>query len=268
MMSPLAGLLDKTHKYGSANSYDAVKCIALITMVIDHLGEYLFPEAMWLRVAGRAAMPLFFFLIGYNGSYGVSRQLLLAALVVLLLNFLFRYPIFPLDILFSIIITRLALGVLHKRAMLFSQLGGVLLAGLVFLPLTIVLVDYGTFGLLIAVGGYLVRFHSQWQWTAAMLGGILSAHMTVQWGLMDVDKMYVSVLAAITIALFFGLRHFTLHDLTGRLPQAMRLPVQFISRNMLWLYVVHLAVLMTLGSWLVEPVTARPPVTWIEMGSR
>lgn len=45
-------------------SYDkinAIKWIGIITMTIDHIGYYLFPELIWLRIIGRIAFPCFLY---------------------------------------------------------------------------------------------------------------------------------------------------------------------------------------------------------------
>ncbi len=41
-----------------------LKLIAMITMTMDHMGLILFPNALWLRIVGRLAMPLYAFCIG------------------------------------------------------------------------------------------------------------------------------------------------------------------------------------------------------------
>jgi len=43
-----------------------IKIIAVISMLIDHIGAHLFPEQTWLRAIGRIAFPLFCFLIAYG----------------------------------------------------------------------------------------------------------------------------------------------------------------------------------------------------------
>ena len=40
-----------------------LKIIAMISMVLDHAGDMFFPDVMWLRMAGRLAMPIFSFFI-------------------------------------------------------------------------------------------------------------------------------------------------------------------------------------------------------------
>lgn len=44
-------------------SADGLKAIALVTMVLDHIGVVLFPEAVWLRAIGRISFPLFTWLL-------------------------------------------------------------------------------------------------------------------------------------------------------------------------------------------------------------
>lgn len=40
-----------------------LKCIAILSMTLDHAGSILFPSETWLRCAGRLAFPIFCFLI-------------------------------------------------------------------------------------------------------------------------------------------------------------------------------------------------------------
>ncbi|MBR1523666.1 MAG: TraX protein, partial [Lachnospiraceae bacterium] len=41
----------------------ALKLIAVISMLIDHTGDVLFPGTMWLRYIGRLAFPIYCFLL-------------------------------------------------------------------------------------------------------------------------------------------------------------------------------------------------------------
>lgn len=47
--------------YSGWLSGNALKLLACITMFLDHLGAFLFPGVLWLRLVGRIAMPLFAF---------------------------------------------------------------------------------------------------------------------------------------------------------------------------------------------------------------
>lgn len=55
-----------------------LKLIALVTMLIDHVGAALFPGAVWMRAVGRIAMPIFAFCVaeGYTHTSDRRRYLL------------------------------------------------------------------------------------------------------------------------------------------------------------------------------------------------
>ncbi len=59
-----------------------LKIIAICTMFIDHMGYTLFPGAMWLRCIGRAAFPIFCFLIVEGCVYTRDRKKYAARLLV------------------------------------------------------------------------------------------------------------------------------------------------------------------------------------------
>lgn len=40
-----------------------LKLLAMVTMALDHIGAYLFPHILWLRIIGRLAFPIYAFLI-------------------------------------------------------------------------------------------------------------------------------------------------------------------------------------------------------------
>ena len=47
---------------------NALKIIACVSMIFDHIGIIMFPTAIWLRAIGRLAYPLFAFCIA-EGCY-------------------------------------------------------------------------------------------------------------------------------------------------------------------------------------------------------
>ncbi len=59
------------------NSFQ-LKVIAIVLMVIDHIGAVIFPEILFLRIIGRLSFPLFAFLIseGYRHTRSVKKYLL------------------------------------------------------------------------------------------------------------------------------------------------------------------------------------------------
>ena len=52
----------------------ALKLIAMVSMVLDHVGDMFWPGATWLRMAGRLAMPIFAFCIAEGYAHTRSRK--------------------------------------------------------------------------------------------------------------------------------------------------------------------------------------------------
>ncbi|WP_375327482.1 TraX family protein [Candidatus Tisiphia endosymbiont of Nemotelus uliginosus] len=49
-----------------SNYQDFLKTVAILTMLIDHLGYYFFTEYQSMRCVGCFSMPIFCFFVGYN----------------------------------------------------------------------------------------------------------------------------------------------------------------------------------------------------------
>ncbi len=57
-----------------------LKLIAMVSMVFDHVGDALFPEAAWMRIVGRIAMPIFAFCVAEGLSHTSDKYRYLARL--------------------------------------------------------------------------------------------------------------------------------------------------------------------------------------------
>ncbi|HRE31734.1 MAG TPA: TraX family protein [Candidatus Berkiella sp.] len=65
------------YRYGkSLNTHDFIKVLAIVIMVIDHVGDYVFPDNHWLRLIGRIGLPMWFFLIGYVNKLRMNKYLI------------------------------------------------------------------------------------------------------------------------------------------------------------------------------------------------
>ncbi len=69
--------MDKKNKLGFLNG-TALKLIAMLCMVSDHVGDNFFPDMTWMRIIGRVAMPLFAFCVseGYIHTHDRKKYLL------------------------------------------------------------------------------------------------------------------------------------------------------------------------------------------------
>lgn len=55
-------------------SANILKLIALISMTIDHVGYFLFPEQEWMRIVGRISFPIFAYMISEGCRYTKNRR--------------------------------------------------------------------------------------------------------------------------------------------------------------------------------------------------
>ena len=66
----------------SPRAQDVLKLLAILSMVIDHIGSLLLPNVIVLRIIGRFAMPAFALLLGYNlAQRGVPPKRLIIPLI-------------------------------------------------------------------------------------------------------------------------------------------------------------------------------------------
>ena len=86
-------------------NYDALKAFAIILMIIDHIGAYFLPEQNLLRIIGRAAAPIFFFLIAFSNCKKTDNNLLTLGVALIVLNFILSDEFTP-NILISLYFLR------------------------------------------------------------------------------------------------------------------------------------------------------------------
>ena len=113
----MLNLVHNYRKYGSnPSSHDLVKIMALILMVIDHLGHFFFPEQVMWRSVGRWCVPMWLFLIGYaTPKQLISRDLIILAILLVIIDIVTYNPPFPATILFSIFFSRLFIHYIAQK---------------------------------------------------------------------------------------------------------------------------------------------------------
>ena len=269
-------MLKQLNKYGVVNSYDLLKAIAVITMIIDHLGAYFYPDFELLRVIGRLSYPLFAFCAGYNQKYNFEISLLGYALLMTMGNIIIGVDhLFDLlhgSILFSIIILlysiRFIIPSLFKNLFLWFFV-------LWFLSIpSYLLFSYGSAGIVMGICGYLcaITFPSSLpivSMSASCSRGndkgaqddALSVHSVEIVGAKDklgyklflimslflyalleatacdFSKISVSILAIEFLGLGWLLKNFSIHKITeAKIPSTI---LMFLSRYALPIYFFH-----------------------------
>jgi hypothetical protein len=269
-------IFQRLTKYGTqANSHDWFKAIAIILMVIDHIGVYFFPDEYWWRFVGRFSFPLFFFLIGYtyNGlrqdtpadsatwgayyarmpgltrklvnffwAFNIKSDLLLCLLLITLTNVVVAQTVFPLNILFTVIVCRVAIYLMDKYRILDNWLlAGWLAFTLLHVPLLFVY-EYGGVAILISMVGYIVRQNrrSEIKPMAFIILSYLS-YGASQMIFFPATFNYLVALYTGLAALFVVLSDYKFQK-TYVLPNvtAVNYVIMFISRYSLYVYTAHL----------------------------
>ena len=142
------------------NSFQ-IKLVAIITMLIDHIGLFFFPGIPIFRIIGRIAFPLFSFLIA-NGAchtkniYGYLYRLfgfaVLSQIPYFLASGTITEPLNRLNVLFTLASGLLVIIVIKKYRNILIWLSTLILMSLLSLALNF---DFGIVGILSVVGFYL-----------------------------------------------------------------------------------------------------------------
>jgi len=81
-------LTDRSHLPDTVTSYDVWKTLAVLLMIIDHIGAYFLPDEQGLRILGRLCVPIWFFLVGYAQSRDLSWRLWAGVAILSISNYI------------------------------------------------------------------------------------------------------------------------------------------------------------------------------------
>lgn len=152
------------HKMKISFSSSTLKIIAMVTMVIDHIGLLFFPQVIFLRIIGRLAYPLFAFLIA-EGHRRTSKagaylfRLFIFAIISQIPYLAFtnaaNMPGVTLNIFFTLFAGLLALICFKKLPAHFSVPTVILICILA----EVANFDYGAFGVLLILASSVFLHH-------------------------------------------------------------------------------------------------------------
>lgn len=138
-----------------------LKLIAIITMAIDHIGLFFFPQLLVFRVIGRVAFPLFAWFIANGAHYTKNSKAYLSRLFIfavfaqipfLLLNKTVNTKFWELNVLFTLVLGLAAIIMVNKNPNKLLQIFSI---GVCALAASLLQTDYGAAGVFSIVGFYL-----------------------------------------------------------------------------------------------------------------
>jgi hypothetical protein len=229
------------------NGYDWLKLLALALMTLDHVGAYLFPDAQWMRAIGRASFPLWLFLAGYGGRLSVPASLWMGALLVCGLQAAWLDMWLPLNILFSIIVARYALWLLTRRTQQIAEPLTCLVGCVLFMPISMLLIDYGTLAILFALLGYAHAKQDNRASIVLVFSVTWVAYLGWQYLLFDFNTAHTLLMLAACAPIIWLMWHFNPHAATLPIHTRAHRVARWLSRQSLVYYVLHLALLIPLG---------------------
>jgi non-ribosomal peptide synthetase-like protein len=182
----------RTH---TVDTTDWLKTVAIILVLVDHVGYFFIDNDHWWAVFGRLAAPTFFFLLGYAKSRGVPLKWIGLALILTLLDSWNNdwHWVAP-NILFSFVVIRFGRPYAQNFLERYGWVGFALLAAGLFalLPVTGQVVDYGAEGWLWALVGLSQHIYVD-QKSVTSANGPAKISTANNWGLM---RLLACLLAA------------------------------------------------------------------------
>ncbi|OZG32185.1 TraX protein [Rickettsia endosymbiont of Culicoides newsteadi] len=221
-----------------SNYQDFLKTIAMITMVIDHLGLYFFPEYEIMRVIGRTTMPIFCFFAGYNfHTKPKIRILVVGVLLYIFTTILFR-EFTVTNILIPIFLGQCYLYYFRNSLNNFFYKGYchvVFLGSLWFCSWF--LIDYGTLSMAIMLLGYIAKHD---------LGNLrLTIAISIILSIMHTISIFQFSYIYVFIVIIFGVLGY-IFMVARNFEQKIAVNLRIISHNALYIYAIHLTILQFL----------------------
>lgn len=229
---------------------DLFKAVALFTMIIDHLGMIFFPNDPLFRVIGRSAFIVWLFFVGFNcKNVSFTLELLICACVMSLVNFAFNAKILPLNILFSVIICRIALKYYaHYVVDILNPYTWFFLAFvcLFLYLLTNCFFEYGTLGMLVAIWGYNAKHAiGNLKAQAFTIVFIVTACQIYSFNFSFFHSILCLFVLCLTTYGLFNLQHKILN-----LKGVGRIIINLSARYSLYLYCLHLLLFLSIKAQL------------------
>ncbi|HCR86560.1 MAG TPA: hypothetical protein DIV86_07790 [Alphaproteobacteria bacterium] len=221
------------------NTYDLLKAIAIVTMIIDHVGMFFLPQVEAFRAIGRMSMPLFLFLVGYSQKYVVTYELLLWGAIITIYKHFIGLASFEANILVTIFLVRVMFGFLQGRELLQNSRDAIMVFCLIISVPSMLLFEYGSLAFMFAILGYCVKQGLKNNQFYVMVILVILFNYLLQSYISDSnDLSYYLVFSLVSIICAYLLLTFRLEDLNIK-SQSVSLIIKWLSTNALTIYIIH-----------------------------
>lgn len=247
-------------------SYDFLKTIAVLLMIVDHIGYYFYPDNDVWRVIGRMCVPIWFFLVGFARSRDFGPLLWIGCAVLVFANYAVGLSFFPLNILASIVLVRWALDPAMACIMPGFQQKGINQRFWVFCMFLVLcaipssfVTEYGTQGLLLAMLGYLTRHAAELpaEKSTKIIQGyamfVAFIYVICETIIFAFDMPHMLALAAGVFVIAFLLPYFapqSYPNFTKNMPGVVVVTLKLLGRRTLEIYVIHLLAFKVIAAYL------------------
>lgn len=248
------------------NILDLLKIIAIILMIIDHIGYFILTEYSTLRLIGRFSFPLFFIIIGVHHSYRVKRDLLAMALTLQIILSIYRYATGStsryLSILANVIIVKVILHQIEtllittknikiNKTHTYRILSCISLIATSIIPRTAWWLEYGSVSISLWIRGYLLAARAPpyliWIHTLISIIGsiIINGHVHF---LPHERWILVTGLTVMMSAIRIGYPYLY-HPINTIKP--IKNLIQRTSQYSLYIYMLHIPMILALA-WIIQ----------------
>ncbi|MCC8370501.1 MAG: conjugal transfer protein TraX [Rickettsia endosymbiont of Stiretrus anchorago] len=141
-----------------SNYQDLLKTLAIIAMIIDHIGLYLYPDLIILRIIGRTAMPVFCFFAGYNFYDKPKLRVIIWGILLQIYTTILFKQFITTNILISIYLGQCYIYCFRKSLTRFFYSGYCHVIIMIILwYISWAIIDYGTIVIAIMILGFIAK---------------------------------------------------------------------------------------------------------------
>lgn len=187
---------------------EILKLIAIITMVIDHVGYVFFPQLLIFRIIGRIAFPIFAYQLAKGYQHTSNKKKYMTRLWIFALISQIPYTLlfetFHLNIMFTLFLSIMLMDRLHHKEW-YWIFPFAFLSAIPYVAPDIITFDYGWYGILTPIIFYLF---AQSKWKTILLQAVITGLFIWSGSTGDIQ---IYALIGVAVCLFLPTNKFKIH---------------------------------------------------------